>query len=134
MNIDLASTFEFGNVPALRDFLLVHRFVHDATAKALTAKYQVVASTFGISGESAENEWAALMRSQQRGQPVPAGLQVWLELHAQIHINTYALLGQNPTTAPDLSVVDFSSPEQFYDWLYVHQQMHDFEQSSLGLT
>jgi len=62
-------------------------------------------------------------------------LQDWLQLHANIHIQTYSLItGLTAAAPPDLSVVDFSVPAQFYDWMYAHQVMTDLEQSVLGLT
>lgn len=134
MNIDLASQINFADAQGLRDFFLVHQFVHDEEAAALTAQFGVPATTFGVLSPAAEEAWVQLMAAGSPRQPAPLALQDWLRLHAQIHINTYAQLGQNPTTAPDLSLVDFSSPNEFYDWMYVHQQMHDFEQSTLGVS
>ena len=41
MNVDLASQTEFNDAEGLRNFLLVHRFVHNQTAAALSVKYGV---------------------------------------------------------------------------------------------
>ena len=134
MIIDLAATVGFKDLSGMRNFFLVHRFVHDAEAQALTQRYAVPASSFGISDQSAEEVWLNLMQQGKPRQPMPKSLTNWLRNHADIHIANYTLLGQTPTAAPDLSQVDFGSQEEFYDWMYAHQQMHDFEQSSLGLT
>jgi hypothetical protein len=134
MIIDLAATTGFGDDSGMKNFFLVHRFVHDATAAALTEKFGVNASSFGVSDASASGEWLSLMKQGKPGTRPPPALAGWLKLHADIHVATYALLGQTATTAPDLSLVDFGDKEQFYDWMYVHQQMHDFEQASLGLS
>jgi hypothetical protein len=137
MNIDLAATTGFNDRPGLQNFLLVHRFVHLETANAITAKYAVPFSTFGLDSQVAEDAWLQAMDQGAKGHKVPkipTSLQDWLNVHAYIHNQSYALLGQSPTTAPDLSVVDFSQADQFYDWMYVHQQMHDFEYQTLGLT
>ena len=131
MNIDLASTFDFGNTDALRTFMAVHRSVHDATSAALSAKYAGSFSTFGLSAGVAEGQWIEIMRTR-RG-PMPEALNDWLRYHAQIHNATYARLAGTGTVAPDLSVVDFSKETEFYDWMYVHQQMHDYEQDALGI-
>lgn len=133
MNIDLASTLAFGDIDGFRNFFLLHRIVHDEEATAFTAQFNVAFSTFGVQDSSAEEAWSKLMKSKPGTKP-PQSLIDWLYLHSQIHIQAYDLLGGTPTTAPDLSQVDFSSPDQFYDWMYVHQQMHDFEQQSLGIT
>jgi len=133
MNIDLFASAEFKDEQAIRAFILAHEFVHLETANALTAKYGVTVSTFGLESPFAEEEWIKSMNSDP-GSGTPAALRDWLNFHAYMHTQTYSLLGQNPTVAPDLSVVDFSSEEQFYDWMYVHMEMHDFEYSSLGLT
>ena len=132
MNLDLASQLAFGDLEGLRNFLLLHRVVHDQEAAALTAKFHSPVSTFGVMDEAAEAEWARLMRSKP-GTKASLALVNWLYLHAQIHNQSYALLNGATTVAPDLSQVDFSSASQFNDWMYVHQQMHDFEQSSLGI-
>lgn len=133
MNIDVVSTFDFGNAEALRDFLLVHRFVHEAEAAAFQAQFGVAQGIFGLSGAAAEEAWAAMMQAGERVATPPA-LQDWLQLHATMHVEAYSLLGSSPQTAPDLSQVDFSSPEDFYDWMSAHQEMHDFEQQALGLS
>jgi len=134
MNIDLSATTGFNDSEGFKNFLLVHRFVHDHTASALTAKFAVPVGTFGLDNQLAEGQILGLMRGGKPGQRIPTGLQDWLKVHADMHNQSYTLLGQSPTVAPDLSQVDFGSAEQFYDWMYVHQQMHDFEYQSLGLT
>jgi hypothetical protein len=132
VNLDLSSTFNFGDDRGLRTFLLDHRFVHEQTSNALALKLGGSYSTVALDSALSEEAWVELMRRRQG--PVPQALQDWLELHAQIHNQTYELLSGQGTVAPDLSVVDFGKPLEFYDWMYVHSQMHDFEQSSLGLT
>jgi hypothetical protein len=137
MNIDLAATTGFNDAQGLQNFMLAHRFVHLETSNALTAKFGVPVSTFGIDSQVAENAWIDLMKNAAAGQKsrqVPPALRDWLNIHAQIHTSTYSLLGQSPTVAPDLSIVDFSDAEQFYDWMFVHMEMHQFEYASLGLT
>ena len=134
MNLDVISQINFGDAKALRDFFLAHRFVHDQTASALTAKFKLPVSSFGVTDELAERAWIDSMDPNRRGAPTSASLQAWLNIHNTIHVNTYSLLGQSVNDAPDLSQVDFSRQDQFYDWLYTHQTMHDFEQVSLGLT
>ena len=71
---------------------------------------------------------------QSREGPMPQALIDWLQVHAVIHDQTYALLAGVGTVAPDLSVADFSQPQQFYDWMYAHQQMHDYAHQTLGLS
>ena len=132
MNLDLASNFDFGNEKALQTFFFDHRVVHEQTSATLTAKHGGAFSTFGISSPIAENQWLEAMKTSQG--PMPDALQDWLRYHAAIHNATYLTIAGSGTVAPDLSVVDFSKADQFYDWLYVHQQMHDFEQSSLGIS
>jgi hypothetical protein len=134
VNIDLAATVNFKDADGIKNFMLVHRFVHEQTASALTQRFHVPASSFGLSSHLAEEAWIKLMADGKTPAKVPTPLQDWLRNHAQIHTDTYLLLGQDPTTAPDLSVVDFSASDQFYDWMFVHSQMHDFEYQQLGLT
>jgi hypothetical protein len=132
--IDLAASAGFADQSGMKNFFLVHRFVHDQTANALTARFNVAASSFGVTDQIAEEQWLKTMADAKPGQPAPPALQTWLKVHADIHVATYTLLGQTPTAAPDLSIVDFGSQQEFYDWMYAHQQMHDWEQASLGLS
>lgn len=136
MNIDLAASTAWNDAEGLKSFLLTHRFVHEQTATALTAKYAVPASSFGLGSEAAEAAWIQIMRLGAQGEkePVPTALQDWLKNHADLHTSAYALLGQSPTVAPDLSLADFSTAQGFGDWMFVHQNMHDFEYQQLGLT
>jgi hypothetical protein len=30
--------------------------------------------------------------------------------------------------------VDFGNPNQMFEWLTLHQQLHEFEEQALGLT
>ena len=132
MNLDAASNFSFGDRAALQQFFMAHRFVHEQEATALTAKYRVPQSTFGVSSSAAEEAWASAMRDQDAEAAKSPALTDWLQLHATIHNQTYFLL--TGSDAPDLSTVDFSDPGQFYQWMYAHQTMHDYEQSTLQLT
>jgi len=137
MNIDLAATTGFNDRQGLRNFLLVHRFVHDETAAALSAKFTIPVSSFGLDSQLAEDAWLQSMEAGAKGQKaskVPTSLQDWLNVHADIHNATYTLLGQTPTVAPDLSIADFSNAQAYYDWQFVHQQMHDWEYQQLGLS
>lgn len=137
MNIDLSASTGFNDPQGLKNFLLVHRFVHLETANALSAKFHIPVSTFGIDSQLAEDAWLQSMDAGAKGQKlqrVPTSLQDWLNVHANMHNQTYTLLGQTPTVAPDLSLADFSQADQFYDWMYVHQEMHDWEYQNLGLS
>jgi len=132
MNLDIASTFVFGDTASLRQFMLDHNTVHLQTSGALTKKFGGAYSTVGLIDAQAEDAWAEVMEREEG--PMPDSLNGWLELHNLMHNQTYQLLNGVGATAPDLSLVDFSKPEQFYIWMFVHQQMHDYEQQTLGLS
>jgi hypothetical protein len=134
MNMDLVSTLPYRDANALHDYFLVHRFVHEATSGALGVQYQAPGTTFGLSDQQAEEAWINLMGNPDERGAQPPALRAWLDNHNQIHLNTYAVLGGDPDSAPDLSVVDFSSEAQFYDWMQLHQEVHDYEQQALGLS
>lgn len=135
MNIDFDSQMIFGDKEGLSSFLLTHRFAHNEIQAFLKVKKGVDFSTFGLTDGAAEDEWAALMKAGIDGKKVgkpPEALRDWLQRHAELHIAEYnAILGTG-TQAPDLSQVDFSVPSEFYDWMYAHQSMHDYEQQVLG--
>jgi len=132
MNLDIASTLNFGDEGGLRHFFLDHYTVHLQTANALSVKYSAPFSTIGLMDVLSEDAWVGLTTGRLK-QTTPA-LRDWLILHATIHDTTEQQIVSVGLYAPDLSVVDFSQPGQFYDWMYVHQEMHDYEQQALGLT
>jgi hypothetical protein len=134
MNIDLDSQFQFGDAAGLRSFFLVHRFVHSAYQDVLQTKFGVSFSTFSLTSDAAEREWEQLMQQGEKSGSIPPALGDWLRLHADLHSGEYAAIGGSGNTAPDLSTVDFSDPAQFADWMYAHQQMHDYEAQQLGVT
>ena len=135
MNLDIFSQIEFGDGHGVRAFMLAHSLIHDEEAVAIAAQFGVSQSTFAMRNGSAEDAWVARMAERGEKGQIPFALQDWLEWHADIHNQTYQIIGGNAgVQAPDLSQVDFGNAEQFYDWMQSHQQMHDFEQQSLGLT
>ena len=133
MNLDIFATTQFGDAMGLKSFFLAHRYIHDATSAAITTKYGITLSTYGMDDERALEAWIKRMQEGKEGK-TPDELHQWLTLHQQVHVNTYAALGQSDTEAPDLSEVDFGQKMQFDDWMLTHQSMHDFEQSQLGIT
>lgn len=132
MNLEVASVFVYGDTGALRQFMLDHNTVHQQTSTALTKKYGGVFSTIGLMDQLAEDAWAEIM---ERGKgPTPSALEGWLELHNLMHTQTYQQINGVGATAPDLALIDFSKPEQFAVWMLAHQELHDYEQSVLGIT
>jgi hypothetical protein len=132
MNIDLDSQFQFGDAAGLKMFMLTHKFVHDQIALFAQAKYGSSFSGYGLMSPFAEAAWEELMKGE-RTENIPPALQDWLQLHAILHDEEYALIvGVSSIGQPDLSLVNFSDQQQFYDWMYVHQQLHDIEQGILG--
>lgn len=131
MNIDLSSTFNHGDKDAMRHFFLDHYMVHIQTSQALQARFGGSFSTTGLMDALAEDALVQLMGGP--GQQTPAVLFNWLILHNIVHQVTEQRIVTLNLNAPDLSIVDFSQADQFYDWMFVHQELHDFEQQALGL-
>jgi hypothetical protein len=132
VNLNIASTMNFGDDNALRHFFLDHYMVHLDTARAVSAKQGTAYGTIGLQDTLAEDAWIALMREET--QVTADALHNWLILHNSIHQGTDAVITPGGLDAPDLSVVNFAKQDQFYDWMYVHQELHNFEQQALGLT
>ena len=132
MNIDIDSQFPFGDAVGLRQFLLVHRFVHQSYQDALQAQYGQSFSTFGLNSQSAEQDWIESMEKRRRGSET-LSLSDWLSLHASLHAAEYAVIGGTGNVPPDLSTVDFADPQQFADWMNTHQIMHDYTNQQLGI-
>lgn len=137
MNIDLYGLFEFGDEEGVKQFVLAHRFTHEYEAQAINAQFNASISTYGIGSNDIVEPWIALMRGEI--EHMPDDLAAWLELHNENHQTMLGYLTGSPaapatTSATDLSQVDFGDPDQMYQWLTLHQQIHLAEQQALGLT
>lgn len=143
MNMDLYGLFEWGDEEGVKQFALAHRFAHEYESQALAAQYGATVGTYAIGGEEVVEPWIALMRGEV--EQMPREMYDWLEAHNANHQNMLALLGGAsgaPTvinvlgtaSSTDLSMVDFSNPAEMYQWLTLHQELHSFEQQTLGLT
>jgi hypothetical protein len=133
MNIDLDSQMRYGDTEGLRNFLLHHQQIHSQIQTAIFARTGALLPSL-LPSSAAEDAWIAVMRSTVSGQPAPSphALIDWLQFHSDLHNQEYSALGQGQ--APDLSVADFSKPDQFEDWMYAHQQLHDQLATFLGIV
>lgn len=143
MNMDLYGLFEWGDEDGVKQFALAHRFAHDAEANALQAQYGAVVTTYAVGGQEIIDPWIGLMRGDF--EQMPREMYDWLEAHNANHQNMLTLIGGaagapaivnvlGTASSTDLSMVDFAKPAEMYQWLTLHQQLHTFEQQSLGLT
>lgn len=134
MNIDLDSQMRYGDEQGLHNFMLFHQQVHDQIQKAIFLRTGALLPSFILLSPAAEEAWIATMRATLSGgtQEPKRALIDWLQFHSDLHNQEYSALGQGQ--APDLSVADFSKPDQFTDWMYAHQQLHDQLSSFLGIV
>ena len=145
MNMDLYGLFEFGDEDGVKTFVMAHRFAHEAEAQAVNQQLQANIGTYGIGGEAIIEPWIQLMKGER--EDLPPEIADWLEFHSLNHQAILGYLGLNNSTGVgvinvagsvistgDLAQADFSDPEQMYQWLTLHQQVHDFEQQALGLA
>lgn len=130
MNIDLQSQIEFGDVDGLRDFFLVHRFVHEAYGVTIAAKGGPATPTAAVGSDVGLDAWSVAMLGEVEQQG--PGLVDWLQLHQELHQAEYSALGFG--LLPDLRDVDMTNEQQFYDWMYGHQQIHDLVGGALGIV
>lgn len=133
MNIDYYGIFNFGDEEALKSFVLAHRFTHEAESQAIAAQFGGSINTYDVGSLQIIEPWIAMMRGAIQGMPEELG--DWLDLHNANHIAMEAFLpASNLGISADLSRTDFSDPEQMQEWLFAHQQMHQYEQQQLGIT
>ena len=135
MNIQAQSQIEFGDEDGMHDFFFVHRLVHIQVDGAITRAGLGVPPNATIDSERALQGWLQQMRKGRNPdadvEPGAAyALTDWLQLHDNLHQSEYAAL--NLGEAPDLSVVDFSQENQFYDWMYAHSAIHDTLNQATG--
>lgn len=133
MNLQLQSQTPFGDTTGLKDFFFVHRLVHINADAAIAAMGLGNPPNAALDAQNALDAWAALMVDPQAAnQRMRYALQDWLNLHNVLHQAEYAALNFGP--APDLSQVDFSKPEQYYDWMFAHSTVHDTLNAAVGIT
>lgn len=135
MNMDLYGLFEYGDEDGVKVFVLAHRFAHEAEAAAINAQFGSNIDTFSIGNNDIVEPWIAIMRGDI--DRMPESLSEWLELHNENHQDMLEILVGgilSTVSSTDLSQVDFSDPDQLFQWLTTHQQIHAAEQQILGLT
>lgn len=119
----------------VRQFFLANAHAHDQQAAAILSKIGVQIGTGGLMSQAAEDALLAVMRAHVEGHhlPPPQPLRDWMRFHVDAHNAEYNALqaGQIPD---EIAVADFSSPAAFYDWLTVHQALHDGVAQVLGLS
>lgn len=133
MNIDFYGLFNFGDEDAVKYFVLAHQFTHEIEHKAVKDQFGLDVVSYDVGGISVVDPWIMMMRRQTQG--IPTAMSDWLLSHNNAH---QQILGALPVSVglpmTDLSLVNFSDPWQLYEWLTLHQQMHDYEQQALGVT
>ena len=133
MNIQLQSQMRYGDEAGLQDFAFVHRLVHHAVDDVIAARGRGSMPNATLDGSSALAAWSAAMRGERElTEQERHALRDWLQWHAALHQDEYSAFGLG--FAPDLGVVDFGSEEQFNDWMYAHDQVHDTLNRAAGLS
>lgn len=132
MNIDLVSQMRFGDVAALRDFLLVHRLVHGELNSAIAQAGLGSTPSVFLDSDNVARAWAARMQGAELTQDEGAALVDWLQRHASLHQAEFDAVRFG--IAPDLAVVDFAAPTQFATWMTEHQEIHAAIGAVLGVT
>jgi hypothetical protein len=130
MNLDVVATINHGDIEGFKQFFLTHLQIHEIESQAAQKRFGLGFSTFGIDSPAAQEAWALAMTEKE--EPLQRTLLDWLYWHQAVHARVYqAIVGA--TGDLDLSVVDFRDAGQFYSWMFAHQQLHDYEQQSLGV-
>lgn len=127
-------TFNFGDNAALVNFFGDHAMAHATYAPLLLSKFgKARSTTFDVSDQGALFGWIAMneeLRATRQG-TVPEALENWLQFHNAMHQSEAELMGV--TSLVDLSAVDFRDPDDFYNWMNTHYQVHALENSTLGI-
>lgn len=111
MNLDASADIPFEDEEGFMDFLGQNEIAHAGFAQALAQRGYVVSwpQPFGNPGEFPD----------------------WLNDHWQRHIDECSTLG---IAVPDISSVDLKDKEQYLDWMLLHAQLHDLQNTALGIT
>lgn len=132
MNIDFYGLFNYGDEDGVKIFALAHQLTHDAESAAFAAQ-GIQVGDYEVGSQEVVQPWINAMRNPE--EPQDPGLWLWLQMHNQAHQQMLANLPiAQSIGGVDLSMVDFRDPDQMYQWLTMHQQIHDYEQQQLGIS
>jgi hypothetical protein len=111
VNIDLQCIFNNKDATAWKIFLGDHSFCHSTIGRKVVEIYNLTPIQYPLSNLIDINDW--LLR------------------HNDEHKSIAAIIGIS--TPPDLISVDFSKEDQFYNWMYNHQAIHDQIKQVIGI-
>lgn len=136
MNMDFYGYFQYGDSDAVYQFAMAHFFAHQAEATAIAAQFGRNINVYNVSGQDIADDWVQLMAGQIEAQT--RAMYDWLQSHNDSHVEMLQLMGTGglakSNAEVDLSLADFKDPDQMYDWLTLHQQLHQYEQTVLKLS
>lgn len=112
MNLSPWTDIPFKDDDAFLDFQMAHALAHIKIAQVMYG----LGSTYSV---------YPLMET-------PKSDADWKLNHQSEHESIYFDLGL--TGVPDLSTVDFNDEGEFNDWMLLHQQVHQFINSTLNIT
>jgi len=130
VNIQVQSQMFYGDEASLKDFFFVHRLVHLRVDQVINTAGGGSMPNATLDNDNALSTWVKQMRKEPLAEEEDRSLFDWLQLHANLHQFEYQALGLG--TAPDFGVVDFSSQQQFDDWMFEHSAIHDTLNAATG--
>ena len=124
----LESQMPFNSPEALAHWFQSHAASHDSYVPKLSNTYKISPPSVDLLDQGSLQDWAMAMADPQKSKMTPR-LMTWLRIHEQLHSAELSVL--QGTVELGLSTVDFRSQDEFYGWVYDHQQLHDFEDTIL---
>lgn len=113
----------FKDDDGFRAFWQQHAFRHQVYANRLATVYSVQPVVFDLMDVAALDEILHQIRTGNRDKILAT--TSWLLMHSQVHAIELNTVGGGTTDG--LTTVDLAKESDFYDWMGIHESLHDFE-------
>jgi hypothetical protein len=126
----LDTLFDYGDVAALRQFMLDHAVKHNDYAPVIQSVYGQNMPLFDLFDEQMYEDLSKMMKTPAAQRVVPQSVNAWIQLHNSLH--TAELQATKIAQGYSLRDDDFSDESQFDDWMQYHAYLHDIQDSVIG--
>lgn len=123
----------FGDAQGLAQFFFAHRLNH------IQIDHQIIVNQLGspanstIDSQEALNAWIQQMTKPDEINDKAVSLFFdWLQWHDNLHQAEYDAFALGDS--PSISQFDPRKPDDFYNWMYLHAQMHETLNQAAGIV
>jgi len=123
----------FGDTEGLTQFFFAHRLNHIAIDHAIITNSLGNPANSTIDSQEALNSWIKQMNKPDETEDKTASILFdWLTWHDNLHQAEYNAFGLGES--PSINQFDTKNPGDFYNWMYLHAQMHEILNQAAGIV